>query len=239
MPLRLLGGAALAIGAFAMSATAWGNSCGDSFPPVQKGWYFGMDIGPSWDVFDAAGPGEHARYRKIGFNFDLRLGYAVSNHVVLGVFYSGSASGTVRRYGCGYPYGYPRYGGYYWNYPYYGQYGSGCEPEFRTDLVGIDFSYHFDDDVFVGVGAGSAYMRLSSRAGTDYSDHGWGVQGRIGKDWRLRNSVLIGLAVGINYLKAGASSLMSYRYSSDKYQTLEYDTARAVTTFVAVSISFN
>jgi hypothetical protein len=244
MPLGLLGGTALAIGTFAVSATAYGSRRSNNFPPIQKGWYVGLDFGPSWDVFDAAGPDHHLRYRKIGLNLDVRVGYAVSNHLALGVFYSGSSSGTVHHYGCDYRYGYPGYRGrYYWingrRVPYRWRYRSDCEPEFKTGLFGMDFAWRFDDEVFVGIGAGLAHMRLTSRAGTQYSDDGWGVQGRIGKEWRLRDGPLIGVVVGIDYLKSRGSSLMSYRDSSDNYRTIEYDTARAVTTFVAVSITFN
>ena len=189
---------------------------------THSGFYFNTDVAPAVSHYDYTGPADELKAHSGGANVDFRFGYALNHHLVLSLDLNGTA--TVNR-------------------PDMTLNGtalhSATDYHFASAMAGAGLTWYFDNDLFLGVTAGSGQATFHYNNTDINSDNGFGAQIRMGKEWWLGDEWGLGVVGGLDYISAGANMHLDVVDSSGNVYTAHLDHVNTRTFFVGFTATFN
>ncbi len=189
--------------------------------PEHSGFYFNTDVGLASIHYEFTGPADKLEVRSGGANLDFRFGYALTRHLVLSLDLNGTA--TV-------------------NKPDTTLNGSALHSNtdyhFASSAVGAGLTWYFDNNLFLGLSAGSGQATFHYYNTDINSDNGFAAQVRVGKEWWLGDDWGLGVVGGFDYLSAGTNMHLDVINSGSVY-TAYLDHVDARIFFVGFTATFN
>lgn len=196
------------------------------------GFYLNATLGPAGSAYEITGSGGTLKVSGGAATLDLRLGGAVTDHLILSAVLSGTATvlnpdvelnGTTRV----------------------------ADEDFQlgTSMAGVGFTYYFDSNLFIGADVGVGEVDYMSDTYNFDSDRGYAAQIRFGKEWWMSDNWALGIVGGVKYMTAKTNASIITGYSEHYVggytgyvsvpNIAHFDRVDASTVYVAFTISYN
>jgi hypothetical protein len=210
------------VAALMLSSQADAGTVAGGKSPVHQGFYFNVGVAPAAGHYHFTGPGANMDVHGGAADVDFRFGYAVTRHLILSLDLSGMA--TVNNPDT-------TLNGYTLR--------SSSDYHFGSALSGLGLTWYFDNNLFLGLTAGTGQISLHYNNTDINSNNGFGTQIRFGREWWVGHDWGLGIVGGLDYVTAGTDTHIVVIDPYGNVYTAYFDHADATTLFVGFTATFN
>jgi hypothetical protein len=189
---------------------------------THSGFFTNISIGAGASNYVVTGHGNKLQAKDGAASLNLRLGAALTPHLVLSGVLGGSATITNPD---------TTLNGYSLTLDE--------DHQFTTAMLGVGLTWYFDNNLFLGADVGTGQAGYLSDSANGHSDNGFAAQIRFGKEWWVSSNWALGIVAGFKYLEADADTDLYVRdgYRNSRY--VYFDHVKASTLYVGFSATFN